>query len=195
MLHAARVEDGSPAPFVVPRELEIVALVRHADRDPPDTGPGVQPSADGVKGPIIRGEREPGESEGCPQELSRWSSTGYSITRSACSRIVFGIVSPSALSVFRLTTSSNLVGCSTGRSPGLAPLKILSTTTAFGSREAASDAFARGARQLYEQDDLAAAMRRFNEAWLLEIRTALSHIGDSAPSCTTKERSTRRWPC
>jgi hypothetical protein len=28
--------------------------------------------------------------------------------------------------VFRLTTSSNLVGCSTGRSAGLAPLRILS---------------------------------------------------------------------
>ncbi len=33
----------------------------------------------------------------------------------------------SALAVFRLITSSNVVGCSTGRSPGLAPLSILST--------------------------------------------------------------------
>src|SRR5207244_5652739 len=38
-----------------------------------------------------------------------------------------GIVSPSALAVLRLMTSSNLVGCSIGRSAGLAPLKILST--------------------------------------------------------------------
>src|SRR6266705_5933299 len=38
-----------------------------------------------------------------------------------------GIVSPSALAVLRLITSSNFVGCSTGRSPGLAPLRILST--------------------------------------------------------------------
>src|SRR5262244_4152476 len=38
-----------------------------------------------------------------------------------------GIVNPSALAVLRLMTSSNVVGCSTGRSPGLAPLKILST--------------------------------------------------------------------
>src|SRR5262249_32197404 len=32
----------------------------------------------------------------------------------------------SALAVLRLITSSNRVGCSTGRSPGFAPLRILS---------------------------------------------------------------------
>ena len=37
------------------------------------------------------------------------------------------MVIPSALAVLRLTTSSNLVGCSIGRSPGLAPFRILST--------------------------------------------------------------------
>ena len=37
------------------------------------------------------------------------------------------IVSPSAFAVFRLITSSNFVGCSTGRSAGFAPLRILST--------------------------------------------------------------------
>ena len=38
-----------------------------------------------------------------------------------------GIVTPICLAVFRLITSSNLVGCSTGRSAGLAPFRILST--------------------------------------------------------------------
>ncbi len=38
-----------------------------------------------------------------------------------------GIVNPSALAVLRLMTSSNLVGCSIGRSAALAPFKILST--------------------------------------------------------------------
>src|SRR5262249_5407456 len=51
----------------------------------------------------------------------------YSMTSSARSRIAGGIVSPSALAVFRLTTSWNLVGCSTGRSAGLAPERILPT--------------------------------------------------------------------
>jgi hypothetical protein len=35
------------------------------------------------------------------------------------------IVRPSVLAVFRLITSSNLIGCSMGRSPGLAPLRII----------------------------------------------------------------------
>jgi hypothetical protein len=38
-----------------------------------------------------------------------------------------GIVRPSALAVFRLMMSSNLVGCSTGRSAGFAPFRTLST--------------------------------------------------------------------
>ena len=40
------------------------------------------------------------------------------------------MVRPSALAVLRLMTSSNFVGCSTGRSAGFAPLRILSTKTA-----------------------------------------------------------------
>src|SRR5262249_24572676 len=51
----------------------------------------------------------------------------HSITSSARSRNGSGILRPSALAVLRLMTSSNLVGCSTGMSPGLAPRKILST--------------------------------------------------------------------
>ena len=53
--------------------------------------------------------------------------TRYSITWSACSSSVLGIVNPSALAVLRLMTSSNLVGSSIGRSPGLAPLRTRST--------------------------------------------------------------------
>src|SRR5207249_9997958 len=37
-----------------------------------------------------------------------------------------GIVRPRAFAVLTLMTSSNLVGCSTGRSAGLAPLRVLS---------------------------------------------------------------------
>src|SRR6266481_3211968 len=53
-----------------------------------------------------------------------------SITSSARTRNDTGIVKPSALAVTRLMTSSNLVGCSTGRSPGLIPRRILSTYSA-----------------------------------------------------------------
>ena len=51
----------------------------------------------------------------------------YSITSSAPISSDCGIVRPRAFAVLRLMTSSNLVGCSTGRSEGLAPLRILST--------------------------------------------------------------------
>ena len=49
------------------------------------------------------------------------------ITSVAWKRMVGGMVRPSAWAVLRLITSSNFVGCSTGRSAGLAPLRILST--------------------------------------------------------------------
>src|SRR5512134_4140302 len=49
----------------------------------------------------------------------------HSITLSARIRSDCGMVTPSVLAVFRLMTSSNCVGCSMGRSPGLAPLRIL----------------------------------------------------------------------
>ena len=52
------------------------------------------------------------------------------MTLSARSSSDGGTVSPSAFAVFRLMTSSNFVGCSTGRSAGLAPLRILSTYVA-----------------------------------------------------------------
>ena len=51
----------------------------------------------------------------------------YLITLSARTSTFGGIVRPICFAVFRLMTSSNFVGCSTGRSAGLAPFKILST--------------------------------------------------------------------
>ena len=51
----------------------------------------------------------------------------HSITFSAVIRSDCGILRPNALAVLPLMNNSNFVGCSTGRSPGLAPLKILST--------------------------------------------------------------------
>ena len=61
--------------------------------------------------------------------LVRCSETAhsYSITSSVRASKVDGIVRPSAFAVFMLMKSSKCVGCSTGRSAGLAPLRILST--------------------------------------------------------------------
>ena len=51
----------------------------------------------------------------------------YSITSSASTSKLCGIVRPSALAVLRLMTNSNLVGCMTGRSAGLMPLRTFPT--------------------------------------------------------------------
>src|SRR6266478_8711304 len=49
----------------------------------------------------------------------------YSITSVARARIDGGTVRPRASAVLRLTTNSNVVGCWTGRSAGLAPFRVL----------------------------------------------------------------------
>src|SRR5262249_38838055 len=58
---------------------------------------------------------------------SSWRTTCHSITSSARASSVGGILRPSALAVVRLIVRANLVGCSTGISPGFAPCRILST--------------------------------------------------------------------
>src|SRR3954465_4403462 len=59
------------------------------------------------------GEAKPTDEEG---------PAPHSMTSSARASSKGGTSSPSALAVFRLITNSNLVGCSTGSSAGLAPL-------------------------------------------------------------------------
>src|SRR6266508_6627988 len=48
----------------------------------------------------------------------------HSITSSAVASSVGGTVRPSILAVWALMTSSNLLDCTTGRSAGLAPLRM-----------------------------------------------------------------------
>src|SRR5262249_48091912 len=52
---------------------------------------------------------------------------GQLVASSARASSVGGIWMPSALAVLRLITSSYLVGCWTGRSPGFSPLRMRST--------------------------------------------------------------------
>ena len=51
----------------------------------------------------------------------------HSIALSARASSDCGISMPSALAVFKLIASSKFVGCSTGRSAGFAPFRILAT--------------------------------------------------------------------
>src|SRR5262245_7745411 len=57
-------------------------------------------------------------------ELAAFEFCAHSITSSAATWRVSGIVSPSALAVLRFIMSSNLVGCMTGKSAGFSPLRI-----------------------------------------------------------------------
>lgn len=54
----------------------------------------------------------------------------YLMILSARASTLGGIVRPICLAALRLMMNSNLIGCSTGRSAGLAPFKILSTYVA-----------------------------------------------------------------
>ena len=54
-------------------------------------------------------------------------ATPHSITSSASATRFPGTSRPSALAVLRLMTSSNLVGCITGRSAGFSPLRMRPT--------------------------------------------------------------------
>jgi hypothetical protein len=51
----------------------------------------------------------------------------YSITSVARNRVAVGIVTPIIFAVLRLSTTSNLVGCSIGKSAGFDPLAMRST--------------------------------------------------------------------
>jgi hypothetical protein len=69
----------------------------------------------------------------------------YSITSSASATRFGGTVRPRLFAVLRLMTNSNLVGCSTGRSAGLAPRRILSTKSAARAKLFKSKSPANGA--------------------------------------------------
>ena len=74
----------------------------------------------------IRGTRGAGYRDGREGKTGKDSPPiHHRITSSARSSSNCGIVRPSAFAVLRLITSSNFVGCRTGRSAGFAPLRIL----------------------------------------------------------------------
>src|SRR5262245_62686681 len=74
---------------------------------------------------LLRARRERPRCYAAEERYERASP--HSITPSARTKNVSEIARPSALAVLRLTMSSNFVGCSIGRSAGLAPLRMRST--------------------------------------------------------------------
>src|SRR5713101_7054140 len=80
--------------------------------------------------PNLLGFSERRGEEAASERADERPSVHYSMTWSARRRRDCGMVRPRALAVLRLMTSSNFVGSSMGRSPGFAPLRILSTRDA-----------------------------------------------------------------
>src|SRR6185295_1061340 len=90
---------------------------------------------------LRRGKRAKREEHSAKSERKHFTSTYtwiHLITLSALASTLGGIVRPICLAVFRLITSSNFVGCSMGRSAGLAPFRILSTYVAARRKLSAS---------------------------------------------------------
>src|SRR6266704_2301535 len=114
---ALPIGEDSPQP---PLQFLLCWLVRRPRRSPPtyavesaypptpDMGPDI---ADGSFVPTT--------------DMHRSKRQHYSITWSAMEITPGGTSMPSAFAVLRLITNSNLVGCTTGRSAGFSPLRIL----------------------------------------------------------------------
>src|SRR5262249_40370900 len=94
------------------RQILFVLFDRSAIEDPDYRYR--EPLSPGRERPCRRHATKQGDERAAP----------HSMTSSARASSVGGTSRPSALAVLRLMASSNLVGCITGKSPGLAPLRI-----------------------------------------------------------------------
>src|SRR5262245_12111170 len=74
---------------------------------------------------LLRPRRDRPRRRRAAEQRDELAASHHSITSSARASSVGGMSRPSALAVLKLMTNSNLVGCTTGKSAGLAPLRIL----------------------------------------------------------------------
>ena len=114
---ARRIAQPPKATFVA--RLRPSQLPGRAARQLPDLSTIIRVRSSLTDGSRLRGALPTAEL------MHRSKQHHYSITSSAWASSVGGTVRPSVLAVLRLTMKSNLVGCSTGKSAGLAPLRIL----------------------------------------------------------------------
>src|SRR6516225_2113717 len=106
-------------------DLDILAL------DPPETPEGLREGVDTCPSKrVVLAESHQHADTAHPLRLlgvpGDEPAPSHSITSSARSSMLGGTVRPSALAVFRLMISEYLVGCWTGRSAGLVPLRMRS---------------------------------------------------------------------
>jgi hypothetical protein len=76
---------------------------------------------------LLRARRKRPRCRCTAEQRDELATPHYSMTSSARASSDGGTSRPSAFAVFRLMSKSNLIGCSTGMSPGLPSRRILST--------------------------------------------------------------------
>jgi hypothetical protein len=127
---APRVSDRSPASRSGRRDAaKLIGAPKGDRRDVRDGSfASFWPSAGYFwSSPVSRHAKQP---PACLKRAISGRLPGHSITAFASASTLSGISRPIAFAVLTLMTSSNLVGCSTGRSAGFAPFAILSTYSA-----------------------------------------------------------------
>src|SRR5262249_56347151 len=90
----------------------------------PDRGIFITNDADARDPRRLGAGRERPRHRRAAEQRDELAAPHHSITSSAATCNVSGTFRPSAFAVFRLMTSSNLVGCRTGNSAGFSPLRI-----------------------------------------------------------------------
>src|SRR5262245_32051710 len=78
---------------------------------------------------LLRARRERPRGRRAAEQRDELAARYHSITSLSSARSLSGTWRPSAFAVLRLITSSNLVGCMTGKVAGLAPLRIFPAYT------------------------------------------------------------------
>src|SRR5262249_33655617 len=105
-----------------------IAIVPQLARKPLDRRQGLRRKDPDGPHPLalLRARRERPRHRGTGEKRDELAAP-HSITSSASASNLSGPFRPSALAVLRLMVRSNFVGCTTGKSPGLAPLRIRPT--------------------------------------------------------------------
>src|SRR5262245_10105550 len=97
---------------------------------------------------LLRPRRERPRRRCATKQRYELAPSDHSITSSARASNVGGTSRPSTFAVVKLMSRSNLVGCSTGMSPGFAPRRTLSTSSAGEQRRRHLEAERLGGRDV-----------------------------------------------
>src|SRR4051794_16925612 len=97
------------------------ALFSHVEMNPIRRDRAMRDAAVGLR--VALADSVDGADSHRPDTANEFAPLHHSMTSSARTSSDGGTARPSALAVFMLITNSNVVGCRTGRSAGLAPLR------------------------------------------------------------------------